>query len=101
MKDDDYYWYSSEHKIIVDAPTRGALSETEENPRACGVSQQHDVHHEARLRDLAPESTDKWYMVTPVDLSQEGEQTFPLVASNIYRVGTATVAVKEEQLTVT
>ncbi|MGI6634230.1 MAG: hypothetical protein ACOX7B_03540 [Christensenellales bacterium] len=54
-----------------------------------------------RLRDLAPESTDKWYMVTPVDISQEGEQTFPLVASNIYRVGTATVAVKEGQLTVT
>ncbi len=54
-----------------------------------------------RLRDLAPESTDKWYMVTPVDLSQEGEQTFPLVASNIYRVGTAIVAVKEGQLTVT
>ncbi len=54
-----------------------------------------------RLRDIAPDATSKWYMVTPVDIAQDGEQTFPLVASNIYRVGPAPVAVKEGQLTVT
>ena len=53
-----------------------------------------------RLRDIAPGSTDKWYMVTPVDISQDGEQVFPLVASNMYCVGAAIVAVKDGQLTV-
>ncbi|MGI6694666.1 MAG: hypothetical protein ACOX6O_00285 [Christensenellales bacterium] len=103
-KDDDYYIGTpSEHKIIVDAPTRGALPETEEKPvPKVGVYPNNTMCIMGpRLRDIAPGSTDKWYMVTPVDISQEGEQTFPLVASNIYRVGTATVAVKEGQLTVT
>jgi hypothetical protein len=53
-----------------------------------------------RLRDLAPKTTDKWYMLTPVDLSQDGEKTYPLVGSATYRLGTATVAVKEGRLTV-
>ncbi len=102
-KDDDYIGTPSEHKIIVDAPTRGALPETEEKPvPKVGVYPNNTMCIMGpRLRDIAPGSTDKWYMVTPVDISQEGEQTFPLVASNIYRVGTATVAVKEGQLTVT
>ncbi|MGI6634234.1 MAG: hypothetical protein ACOX7B_03560 [Christensenellales bacterium] len=102
-KDDDYIGTPSEHTIIVDAPTRGALPETEEKPvPKVGVYPNNTMCIMGpRLRDIAPESTDKWYMVTPVDISQEGEQTFPLVASNIYRVGTATVAVKEGQLTVT
>jgi hypothetical protein len=102
-KDGDYIGTPSEHKIIVDAPTRGALPETEENPvPKVGVYPNNTMCIMGpRLRDIAHGSTDKWYMVTPVDISQEGEQTFSLVASNIYRVGTATVAVKEGQLTVT
>lgn len=54
-----------------------------------------------RLRDIAPDATKQWYMVTPLDISQDGEQTFPLVASNLYKVGTATITVQEGQLTVT
>ena len=106
-KDGDYMGTPSEHKIIVDAPTRGALPETEkpeteENPvPKVGVYPNNTMCIIGpRLRDIAPGSTDKWYMVTPVDISQDGEQVFPLVASNMYRVGAATVAVKEGQLTV-
>jgi len=93
--------------IMVDPPTRGALPETEkpeteENPvPKVGVYPNNTMCIMGpRLRDIAPGSTDKWYMVTPVDISQDGEQVFPLVASNMYRVGTAIVAVKEGQLTV-
>ncbi|NLJ65190.1 MAG: hypothetical protein GX337_07355 [Christensenellaceae bacterium] len=112
-KDDDYIGTPSEHKIIVDAPTRGALPETE-----IDASETEDIPDipdiplptvypnntmcimGPRLRDIAPGSTDKWYMVTPVDISQDGEQVFPLVASNMYCVGAAIVAVKDGQLTV-
>jgi hypothetical protein len=87
--------------VIVDLPVSGEAPEAEIIPEPTVYPNNTMCIMGPRLRDLAPESTDKWYMVTPVDLSQEGEQTFPLVASNIYRVGTATVAVKEEQLTVT
>jgi hypothetical protein len=88
-------------------PPAGALPETEDIPDIPVIPLPTVYPNNTmcimgpRLRDIAPGSTDKWYMVTPVDISQEGEQTFPLVASNIYRVGTATVAVKEGQLTVT
>lgn len=41
-----------------------------------------------------------WYRVTPVDLTQEGTQTYDLIASNAYVVGTATVTVANGTLTV-
>ncbi|HHU01775.1 MAG TPA: hypothetical protein GXZ91_01380 [Christensenellaceae bacterium] len=99
--------------VIVDLPLRGALPETE-----IDASETEDIPDipdiplptvypnntmcimGPRLRDIAPGSTDKWYMVTPVDISQDGEQVFPLVASNMYCVGAAIVAVKDGQLTV-
>ena len=37
-----------------------------------------------------------WNRVTPVDLSQEGVFTYPLVASNMYTVGTATLVNNED-----
>lgn len=43
------------------------------------------------FRDAKPELTKKWYNFAAVDLSQEGTQTFDLVASNMYVVGTVTV----------
>ncbi len=46
-----------------------------------------------RYRDIRPGWTDKWYMFTPLDLSREGKTTYDLIASNIHRVGTVTVAV--------
>ena len=37
-----------------------------------------------------------WNRVTPVDLSQTGVFTYPLIASNLYTVGTATVVNEED-----
>ncbi|NLJ65189.1 MAG: hypothetical protein GX337_07350 [Christensenellaceae bacterium] len=108
-----YVGTDTTHVIIVDAPTRGALPETE-----IDASETEDIPDipdiplptvypnntmcimGPRLRDIAQGSTDKWYMVTPVDISQDGERVFPLVASNMYCVGAAIVAVKDGQLTV-
>ena len=42
-----------------------------------------------------------WNRVTPIDLSVEGTQTFDLIASNKYVVGTMTVTVANGALTVT
>ena len=39
-----------------------------------------------------------WNRVTPVDLSQEGVFTYPLIASNMYTVGTATLVNEEDVL---
>ncbi len=55
-----------------------------------------------RLRDteLAPYNTDAWYMFTPFDASKDGVQTYELVASNMFIVGTVTIEVKEGFITV-
>ena len=55
-----------------------------------------------RLRDvrLSPNpETDLWYMFTPFDASIEGKQTFDLVASNLYVVGTVTLEIQDGMLT--
>ncbi|MBR0229672.1 MAG: hypothetical protein IJQ62_15100 [Clostridia bacterium] len=53
-----------------------------------------------RLRDtnLYPYNTDAWYMFTPFDASKEGTQTFELVASNTYIVGTVTLTIRDGNL---
>lgn len=48
-----------------------------------------------QFRDVSPRMTDEWYMFTPVDLSQDGKQTFDLIAGNMYEIGTVTVTVKD------
>lgn len=53
-----------------------------------------------RFRDVAPGSMKEWYMFTPLDLSKEGEQSFPLIASNAYVMGSMKVKVAEGQVTV-
>lgn len=42
-----------------------------------------------------------WNRVTPLDLSEDGMFTYPLIASNMYTVGTATVLVDDANVTVT
>lgn len=54
-----------------------------------------------RLRDLQNPLTDKWYMFTPLDLSRDGEQTFPLIAANTFILGEVKVVVKDGYVTVT
>ena len=51
------------------------------------------------LRDQDPNLTDKWYNVLPVDVSTDGTQTFPLVASNKYYLGEVTVTVAGDEIT--
>lgn len=36
-----------------------------------------------------------WNRVTPIDLSQDGVYTYPLIASNLYTVGTATILIEQ------
>ena len=45
--------------------------------------------------------TDKWYNVVPVDLTTNGIYQIPMVASNLYQIGNAFVAVEDGQATVT
>lgn len=52
------------------------------------------------LRDNYPGLTDKWYNVVPVDLTQNGVQTFRLVASNLFYIGQAAVIVDGDNVTV-
>ena len=52
------------------------------------------------LRQLYPGLTDKWYNILPVDLSEEAIYTVPLIASNLYFIGTATITVEDGQVTV-
>ena len=53
------------------------------------------------FREVKPELTKKWYHFTPVDLSQDGEQVIPLVASNAFIVGRVHVNVKGDEVVVT
>lgn len=53
------------------------------------------------LRDLYPDLTDRWYNVVPVDLTVQGRQTYPLVASNLFYMGTACVDILGDSVTVT
>jgi len=57
-----------------------------------------------RLEDkntvLYPFTTDRWYMFTPFDASKEGRQTYELVASNQYIVGSLTLDIKDGYVTV-
>lgn len=54
-----------------------------------------------RFRDVNPDLTNKWYMFTPVDLSQDGEQIIPIIASNCYYIGQVKLTVAEGQVTIT
>ena len=47
-----------------------------------------------QFRDVSPRMTDLWYMFTPIDLSENGTQTFDLIAANMFVVGQVSVTVK-------
>lgn len=53
------------------------------------------------FREVKPELTKKWYHFTPIDLSRDGEQVIPLVASNAFIVGRVYVNVKGDEVIVT
>ncbi|MBQ7886797.1 MAG: hypothetical protein IJ313_07900 [Clostridia bacterium] len=47
-----------------------------------------------QFREVSPRMTDEWYMFTPVDLSEEGTQTFDLIAGNMFVIGEVSVTVE-------
>ena len=53
-----------------------------------------------RFRDIQSSLTDKWYMFTPLDLSQDGVTDLDLIAANATIVGHVTVTVREGKVTV-
>lgn len=52
------------------------------------------------FRDVRPELTSKWYNFAAIDLSTDGVQTYDLVASNMYIIGTVTVTKTGDEVTV-
>ncbi len=54
-----------------------------------------------RFKDIAPEMTKKWYRFTPVDLSQDGTQTFDMISGDHYVIGKVKVTVKGDTVKVT
>ena len=74
----------------------GAVLKTEEIPvvTANWMRNQSACSLGVRFRDLENKLTNKWYMFTPVKLT-EGEQTLDLIAANCYKVGTVTLTVAE------
>ena len=53
-----------------------------------------------RFKDVKPEVTNKWFMFTPLDLSQDGVQQIDLIAANITYVGKVTVRVSDGKVKV-
>ncbi len=76
----------------LETKTTPILSEIWPNNTACSLG--------PRFRDEDPALTDKWYMYTPVDLTQDGVKTYPLIASNVYIIGSVSVTVEDGNATV-
>ncbi|MDD4081504.1 MAG: hypothetical protein PHP02_08875 [Eubacteriales bacterium] len=53
------------------------------------------------FEELRPKLTDTWYMFTPLDLTDQGMLTYPMVANNATIVGSVIITVAGGQLTVT
>lgn len=52
------------------------------------------------FRDVTPSLTDEWYMFTALDLSQNGVQTYEMVAGNVFIIGNVTITVDGDEVTV-
>ena len=53
-----------------------------------------------QFRELSSNLTRDWYMFTPIDLSEDGEQRFELIGGGMYVIGSVTVTVKDGEVTV-
>ncbi|MGI6214639.1 MAG: hypothetical protein ACOYIT_01950 [Christensenellales bacterium] len=56
--------------------------------------------HGFAFREERPELTDKWYRFTPLDLSQDGTTTIPLIGGGKYIIGSVTVEVSGDEVVV-
>lgn len=52
------------------------------------------------FRDIKKSMTSKWYTFSVVDLTQQGQQVFDLIGSNMYVIGEVTVNVRDDQFVV-
>ena len=52
------------------------------------------------LRDAYPGLTKKWFHILPVDISQDGVQSFRLIASNMYYIGRVYVFIQDDKVVV-
>jgi hypothetical protein len=50
------------------------------------------------FNEMRPQLTDDWYFFTPIELNFEGEQVYPLIASNAYEVGELKLTIANGQL---
>ncbi len=78
---------------ILETEIIPVLSEIWPDNTACSMG--------ARFRDEFPGLTDKWYMYTPVDLTQDGALDVPLLASNVYIIGTVHITVQDGNVSAT
>lgn len=53
-----------------------------------------------QFREVSSNLTRDWYMFTPVDLSEDGTQTYELIGGGMYVIGFVTVTVKSGKVTV-
>lgn len=53
-----------------------------------------------QFREVDANLTRDWYMFTPIDLSEEGEQRFDLIGGGMYVIGSVTVTVRDGEVTV-
>jgi len=53
-----------------------------------------------QFRNVSSNLTREWYMFTPVDLSEEGTQTYELIGGGMYVIGLVTVTVEDGKVTV-
>ena len=53
-----------------------------------------------RYSEILPDLTDTWYMFVPLDLSQEGEEEYPLLAANASVIGSVQVKAANGKVTV-
>ncbi len=99
--------------VVVKKATRDQTGLRQRTCKRCGQVQSDEIpivvmagntlcSFGPRLRDneYAPYVTDKWYMYTPFDASRDGRQTYELVASNMYIVGTVTLDIRDGAITV-
>ena len=105
--------HSWDNGVIIKQPTFTEEGLIEYTCQKCGVKRQEKLPRKVmgnnticafgpRLRDvnLAPYNTDAWYMFTPFDASKDGRQTYELVATNKYIVGTLTIDIRNGEMTI-
>jgi len=77
-----------------------AKRDRQEKLRKEYVPKEKDYHQNTvcsfgpQFRDVSPRMTDDWYMFTPISLSEDGTQTYDLIAGNMFVIGEVTVTVE-------